>query len=89
MEIFGSPEFGFNAHHQPVEAFDPGLQKAQRHPTDIKKEPFVYLNVDYKQMGVGGDDSWGAKTHDKYMIFPGDYNYSYTLKPLSRKTNAR
>ncbi len=26
------------------------------------------LNINKFQMGIGGDDSWGAPTHDEYLI---------------------
>lgn len=38
------------------------------------------LSLNYRQMGVGGDDSWGARTHQEYQIQPtGVYQYSFVL----------
>jgi beta-galactosidase len=34
-------------------------------------------------MGVGGDNSWGAKTHDKYRLLDNEYRYSFRMKPIS------
>jgi len=34
-----------------------------QHPKDIKPRKEVYLNVDLKQRGAGGDNSWGALPH--------------------------
>ncbi|HTX87605.1 MAG TPA: glycoside hydrolase family 2 TIM barrel-domain containing protein, partial [Bacteroidales bacterium] len=42
-----------------------GFTRGGKHPGDLDKESFVNLNVDYGQMGVGGDDSWGARTHSE------------------------
>ena len=44
----------------------------------------VIWRLNYKQMGLGGDNSWGAKPLDKYQI-PSNktYEYTYTLKPIS------
>ena len=40
--------------------------------------------VNHRQMGVGGDNSWGAHTHDEYKLFANrDYSYSYRLRPLT------
>jgi len=39
----------------------------------------VTLNIDYKQMGVGGDDSWGALPHPEYTLPAGDYEYSFRI----------
>ncbi|MCB0687192.1 MAG: DUF4981 domain-containing protein [Saprospiraceae bacterium] len=75
----------FSAHHQTVGDFDPGLTKAQRHTIDIENRPNVFVNLDYKQMGVGGDDSWGARIHKEYLLPPADYHYSFILVPFSGK----
>ena len=33
-------------------------------------------------MGVGGDNSWGAKPMKKYTLYPGIYEHSFILKPF-------
>jgi len=53
------------------------------HTTDLVKRPEVFLNIDMEQMGVGGDDSWGALTHAKYSIPYQSHYYSFILKPIS------
>jgi beta-galactosidase len=53
------------------------------HPVDLRERPFVELNVDYRQMGVGGDDSWGALPHPQYLLPPRPYSYAFRLRPLS------
>jgi beta-galactosidase len=41
------------------------------------------VNVDFRQMGVGGDNSWGHPVHEEYRIPPkGKYTFGFTLKPL-------
>ncbi|MCX6170653.1 MAG: DUF4981 domain-containing protein [Ignavibacteriales bacterium] len=52
------------------------------HPTDLVSNNFVNMNIDYKQMGVGGDNSWGAYPHDQYRIFPKEYSYKFILRPF-------
>ena len=52
------------------------------HPTDLTKRDYIYVNLDLKQMGVGGDDSWGARTHKEYTLLPQDYNFKLILKPI-------
>ncbi|RIJ50849.1 DUF4981 domain-containing protein [Maribellus luteus] len=39
-----------------------------KHDYEIKHRDFININIDYKIHGVGGDDSWGARTHKKYTI---------------------
>ncbi|WP_189637884.1 glycoside hydrolase family 2 TIM barrel-domain containing protein [Thalassotalea sp. HSM 43] len=84
LKISGLPNFDFSAHHQPQSDFDPGLEKAQRHYTDIVKRDLVNVNVDFKQTGVGGDNSWGASAWQKYQLKPQDYRYSFTLTPIDK-----
>lgn len=43
------------------------LEKA-KHDYEIERRDFINLNIDYKLHGVGGDDSWGARTHKAYTI---------------------
>ncbi|RJP71541.1 MAG: DUF4981 domain-containing protein [Ignavibacteriales bacterium] len=52
-----------------------------KHTYEIEPRDLVELNIDYKQMGVGGDDSWGARTHEKYTLFPKNYEYSFVIEP--------
>lgn len=82
MKITGMPTFDFSAHHQPMSDFDPGMEKAQRHHTDIVKRDLVSVNIDYKQSGVGGDNSWGAQAWEKYQLKAKDYSYSFVLSPI-------
>ena len=51
------------------------LEKAG-HPFDLPKRDFINLNIDLNIHGVGGNDTWGAKTMEKYTI-PGNKSYSY------------
>ncbi len=55
------------------------------HTTDLKERDFVFLNLDYRQMGVGGDDSWGARPHPQYSLPAQEYSYKFRLKPVSKK----
>ncbi len=42
------------------------------HPFKVRRRDRLTVNVDYKQMGVGGDNSWGLPVHNKYQIQPGE-----------------
>jgi len=56
--------------------------KENNHGGSMKNEDLIWWNIDYKQMGVGGDNSWGAKTHLEYTLPYQDYQYTFTLKPI-------
>jgi beta-galactosidase len=45
----------------------------------------ITVNLDYKQMGVGGDDSWGARTHPEYTLPPRPYHYRFRLMPYDKQ----
>ena len=77
--------FAFSSHHNPQSDFDPGNRKAQRHTSDIKPQDKVYLNIDYKQRGVGGDNSWDRSglAYKKYQIVPSQCAYSFSMRPIN------
>jgi beta-galactosidase len=86
----GEPYLSVSVHHFLNEDFDPGPQKAQRHTYHIKRRDLVTLNLDHKQMGVGGDTSWGerARPHPEYTLFPNrTYSYSLRLRPFLIEEN--
>ena len=51
-----------------------------KHPHELTPRDFVTLNLDLKQMGVGGDDSWGAWPHAEYRIPAQAYDYRFRLR---------
>ncbi|QOG04721.1 glycoside hydrolase family 2 TIM barrel-domain containing protein [Flavobacterium sp. MDT1-60] len=81
IKIEGQQAVSFSALNISTEDLDPGKTKAQRHPSDLDldSKEAVYLHLDYKQRGVGGDDSWGRPPHDPYRLLDKQYSYSYTI----------
>lgn len=58
-----------------IEAYD--------HNYKLPESEKVIVRVNYKQMGVGGDDSWGAKAHPEYILYANkNYSYSFTMKRI-------
>ncbi len=57
----------------------------KKHGADIQIGKTIQWNIDYQQMGVGGDTSWGRLVHDEYTI-PANktYSYSFTIKPIKK-----
>jgi beta-galactosidase len=52
------------------------------HPSEIPSRDFQTLNIDHRQSGVGGSDSWGALALPKYRIPPNRaYQWSFMLSP--------
>ena len=63
-------------------AYRPG---EQRHGSEVKPRDLVTLNLDYRQMGVGGDNSWGALTRTEYTLPALPYSHRFRLRPFSRQ----
>jgi len=48
------------------------------HPHELNRGKFINLNIDLNIHGVGGVNSWGGRTLDKYTI-DGNNQYSYSF----------
>ena len=55
---------------------------ANTHTIDVKPRDLINLNVDLGQMGVGGDNSWGARIHPQYRLLDLKYEYSFRIRPV-------
>lgn len=82
LEIRGVQPLSISAKHYFDSDLDSGDERNQRHATDVDPRPQTQLNIDLKQMGVGGLDSWGAKPLDQYLMPYGNYEFSFLIKPL-------
>lgn len=55
------------------------------HVYKLPKSDKVVLRVNYRQMGVGGDDSWGAKTHPEFTLYANRvYSYCFIMKGIKQ-----
>ncbi len=61
---------------------DEGDKKNQAHTREIKPRDFSVLSIDYKQMGVGGIDSWGEWPLEKYRLPYGNYSFRFKITPI-------
>jgi len=59
------------------------LEKAN-HTSELPANDFITVNIDMKQMGVGGNDSWTQRAFplQQYQIKSAKYSYSFTLIPV-------
>ncbi|SFF67693.1 beta-galactosidase [Salegentibacter agarivorans] len=59
------------------------LEKAT-YTCELKNSNYITLNLDHKQMGVGGFNSWSWKAAplEKYRIPAGDYIYKIKIMPI-------
>jgi len=93
LRFEGSPVFSFaamNYLHDDFESpgnlstYRPDAKLVNTHIDDVRPHDLVCVNIDYGQMGVGGDNSWGARTHEKYCLRDTRYDYSFRMVPVNR-----
>ena len=48
--------------------YTPEQLEEASHPYELPKIHHTIVRFNWKQMGIGGDDSWGANTHDEYVL---------------------
>lgn len=75
---------GGNADFEGNNNLPPSMAVGQRHGAELKlkaeAKQMVTLNIDLAQMGVGGDDSWGALPLPWYRLPLQPYRYGFRLK---------
>lgn len=85
LKVTGLPLINFSA--WPFRASELEHEKwpvnlGHKHSAEIEYSDDITLNVDYGQMGVGGDDSWGAPIHGEFMLPARNYSYRFRLEPV-------
>ena len=48
--------------------YTPEQMEEAMHPYELPKVQFTVVRCILKHMGVAGDDSWGARTHEEYLV---------------------
>lgn len=77
IEASGSP---VELNVSPYTAFE--LENAQ-HVYELPPVHYTVVTVAGKQMGVGGDDSWGAPVHPEYQIpSNGELSFEFVIRSL-------
>jgi beta-galactosidase len=90
--------FEMNVSNYPMEDFDSGdsidngqpvtASTRHKHLSDPRAENFIDLFIDYRMMGLGGNNSWGALPMEKYLIRPGKANavsYGFAIVPFEKQ----
>lgn len=76
--------FSFSA--LPFEKFDLfDSNEIPKHSAQVLQKNVTTLRLDALHMGVGGDNSWGAKPHQEYLIPAKDYQFVFFFKPLAKQ----
>ena len=60
------------------------------HAQTVERGAVTVLNIDYGQMGLGGDDSWTPRTHPEYQLpATRSYSYSFRLRPTDGRIDRK
>lgn len=66
--------FHFDIHDYSISACDQAAYE-----DEIIRDNNIYLNIDYKHTGLGGDNGWSRNIHKEYQIGRGFYHYQITI----------
>jgi len=77
LRVAAQSRFAFSIWPYALETLD-----GAKHTTDLTPADYFTLNIDYRQMGVGGDDSWSSRAAPlkKYRLTGDRYSFRFTLK---------
>lgn len=81
LKITGEPIFCFNIQFTGQNGYFTNDGARMRSSVNMVKEQNYYLNIDYAQKGVGGDNSWGKPVHSEYLVLLRYHAYSFWLQP--------
>ena len=81
---FNMKEIDFNS-NDGAESASGLVPVTTKHGADIELGNTIQWNIDFLQMGVGGDTSWGRLVHPEYNI-PSNklYSYTFTIQPTRK-----
>ncbi|HAA18163.1 MAG TPA: beta-galactosidase, partial [Cytophagales bacterium] len=79
--VRGLPTVDVVARMFPQEDLDYNKWVDRRHTIDVQAKDLVEVCVDYRQRGLGGDNSWGATPHAEYRLWPGTYQLRFIVAP--------
>jgi beta-galactosidase len=79
----GRPFLSANALHSSTDDLFCATQKENYYPYQLPDRKTVTLNLDLKQRGVGGDNSWGALPHEQFRLSGWPTAFGYRLKILT------
>ena len=56
--------------------------EAAQHDHELVRRDLIELQLDHQQMGIGGDNSWGAEVHEEYWVRAKPYRYSLCIESI-------
>ncbi len=75
VKVTGAGHFHFDIHPYSVEQAENAAYADELGASDS-----VFLHIDHKHAGLGGDNGWTKNIHDEYRVGKGIYHYKITLE---------
>jgi beta-galactosidase len=79
VKFMGLPLINFNIQNYSSESLNDSKPSGNNPSDDPVRGEKTWLNIDFKQSGVGGDNSWQPRTHREYLLNNPDYYYSFSI----------
>ncbi len=76
VRFIGMPLINFNIQDYPDEALN-----ESKNTHELIRGDKTYLHIDFRQMGLGGDDSWSPKVHREFLLNNYEYYFSFVIAP--------
>jgi len=81
IRVSGDPKINFNVSPYTLDELE-----SRKHPWELKPCDGWVIYLDYGQMGLAGENSWGARPWPEYQLRADrEYAYSFILKPISER----
>jgi beta-galactosidase len=80
--FIGAPAFNFGANH-----YSQSVVNDARYAFQMERSDSIHLNIDLQQMGVGGNNSWGAAAMGPYILRNTALGYRFRMLPIDSKAS--
>lgn len=74
--------FSASALHYTIESLDDGVQKDQRHSSEVEPSELTNFLIDKAQQGLACENSWGAIPLPQYRLPYGNYEFTFIMTPV-------
>ena len=76
----GMPLINFNIQNYSTEALSDSKPSGTNPSDNPIRGDKTWLHIDFKQSGMGGDNSWQPRTHREFLLNNKEYYYSFTIE---------
>jgi beta-galactosidase len=83
LHFSADSNFEFTVQHYRPQDIAQETRSSGMHSVDVPKRKMIGINLDLFQMGVGGNNSWGARPIEQYRFPADDYSFTLRIKPVN------